>query len=160
MQFDDEADPIDRATVAILHILGTQWSDYAAVAINEPYERAVTRLVNAGLVEAAGVLAFMSPGIATRLVVEARWSGRIAMDQLGAITAAVPEWFENGKHKGRVAIHPTLSRVRLTSIGITAQGDIRSPERQHIVLTLLGRGASEQGSLHVDTQRIERPLSS
>jgi hypothetical protein len=57
-----------------------------------------------------------------------------------------------------VAMHPTTSRVRLTSIGVTAQGDVRSCERQHIVLTLLRGGASEEGRLQVDSQRIERPL--
>jgi len=146
-------DPVDRATVGLLQLLNTQWSEYAALAVTEPHERALNRLINAGLVEAGGVVTFMQPGSPTRLVVEGRWSGRVTEAQTVALLAVVSEWFESG-----VAMNPTTVRVRLTSVGLTAQDDIRSRDNQHIVLTLLRGGASEEGGLHVESQRIERPL--
>lgn len=155
---NEDVGPLDRAIVRILHILTDQWSDYTALASTEPAERAIDRMINAGLLQAGGIIAFTQPGIPTRLVLEARWTGRIPMDHVDVLLTAVPEWFDKGKLRAKVALYPSVQRVRLTTEGLVAQGDIRSPQRQHIVLQLLGTGLTEPGRLLVDVQTIERPL--
>jgi hypothetical protein len=152
----DEMDPVDRTTVALLHQLTEQWMDYTTLTPTESHERALQRLGEAGLVETGGTMSFTQPGVATRLVVEGRWYGSTTETDLNAILAFVPEWFRGGALKARVAAHVKPRRARLTSMGVTAQSDIHSRERQHIVLRLLRAGASEPGRVLVDSQVIER----
>lgn len=135
-----ELNPFDQALVWFICTVSGRWQSVEWTALSSLEERAIVRLIGAGLLEARGLVQATAKGYPHEYRLRCRVRGDYAASLIKLALQREPEWMsEDGVIKADVSVKNDITHLRLTDQGEVARHDWQS-RRETSVLPMV-RGA-------------------
>jgi hypothetical protein len=154
-------EPFDKALAEMLLRLPTMWASVDFERLTNTQEKALARLVEAGLVEERVVATAWMDAFPQVAILRGRVTGDFKRKLLWESVQSVPEWLtKDGKTRGKYSFWYDVTEVRLTEAGETARHDWNSPKPSFVLAIVRGiggptRGISPDGIVKIEERKVE-----